>query len=108
MSLVKEIDSAMTVVEKDLYQTKNRSGQDPLNFPIKLNNKLAHLGALESVGDHKPTQQSLDYRDEVVEAIDKELEDWYAIKKNEIPKVNKKIKEMSLDYIQLEPSKSLI
>ena len=33
----------MTTVEEALYQTKNRSGQDPLNFPIRLNNKLAAL-----------------------------------------------------------------
>ena len=33
----------LTAVEEDLYQTKNRASEDPLNFPIKLNNKLAHV-----------------------------------------------------------------
>ncbi|HRI29017.1 MAG TPA: hypothetical protein PK715_13235, partial [Chitinophagales bacterium] len=48
------IDSLMTTVEETLYQTKNRSGQDPLNFPIRLNNKLAHLNAL-IYADYPPT-----------------------------------------------------
>jgi len=30
-------------VEEDLYQVRNRSNQDPLNFPIKLNNQIAAL-----------------------------------------------------------------
>lgn len=107
MSLVKQIDSAMTLVEKNLYQTKNRSGQDPLNYPIKLNNKLAHLGALESVGDHKPTAQSLQFRDEIVGKINAELEKWYDIRDNDIPKVNDKIKDLSLDYIRLKPEKEV-
>ena len=34
----------MTAVEEALYQTKNQSNQDPLNYPIRLNNKLAALG----------------------------------------------------------------
>jgi hypothetical protein len=37
-----KMDSISSDVEKNLYQTKNKSGQDPLNFPIRLTNKLAH------------------------------------------------------------------
>ena len=33
----------MNAIEEDLYQIRNRSGQDPLNFPIKLNNRIASL-----------------------------------------------------------------
>ena len=39
----KALIQKLTEVEEELYQTKNRSAQDPLNFPIKLNNKLAHV-----------------------------------------------------------------
>ena len=39
------IDKKITIIENELYQTKNRSGQDPLNFPIKLNNKLSSVGS---------------------------------------------------------------
>lgn len=45
-------------VEEELYQVRNRSNQDPLNFPIKLNNILAALGRTVTTGDNKPTDQS--------------------------------------------------
>ena len=45
----KHIDSVMMSVEKALYQVKLKSNQDMLNFPIKLNNKLAHVASLASM-----------------------------------------------------------
>jgi photosystem II stability/assembly factor-like uncharacterized protein len=54
------LKNALSAVENELYQTKLRSNQDPLNFPIKLNNKIATLrGVIESV-DSKPTDQTYD------------------------------------------------
>ncbi len=47
--------SKITVIENDLYQTKNQSGQDPLNFPIKLNNRLSSLRRSVENGDARPT-----------------------------------------------------
>ena len=43
---IKNIIERITNIEENLYQTKNKSGQDPLNFPIRLNNKLAHLSSV--------------------------------------------------------------
>ena len=48
----------LTSVEEDVYQVRNRSNQDPLNFPIKLNNKIAALGSSIERGDGKPTAGS--------------------------------------------------
>ncbi len=42
-------------VEDDVYQVQNQSGQDPLNFPIKINNRLASLLRVVSQGDARPT-----------------------------------------------------
>jgi photosystem II stability/assembly factor-like uncharacterized protein len=41
-------------VEGEIYQVKNQSGQDPLNFPIKVNNRLASLLSVVNDGDGKP------------------------------------------------------
>jgi hypothetical protein len=46
---------ALVGVEEALYQTRNRSGQDPLNFPIKLNNRIASVGRSVQRGDARPT-----------------------------------------------------
>ena len=47
----KELAKKLTAVEEELYQTKNRSSQDPLNYPIKLNNKIAALGTIVGMND---------------------------------------------------------
>jgi hypothetical protein len=41
-------------VEDDIYQVKNQSGQDPLNFPIRINNRLANLLRVVTTGDGRP------------------------------------------------------
>lgn len=43
-----------SAVEADIYQVRNRSGQDPLNFPIKVNNRLANLLSMSERGDGRP------------------------------------------------------
>ncbi|MFP5247113.1 MAG: WD40/YVTN/BNR-like repeat-containing protein, partial [Thermoanaerobaculia bacterium] len=50
----KELDRKMTAIEEALYQTKNRSPQDPLNFPIRLNDKLANVASSVAYGDSAP------------------------------------------------------
>ncbi len=50
--------SRLSVIEAEIYQVKNQSGQDPLNYPIRLNNKIAALAGVAGGGDFKPTAQS--------------------------------------------------
>jgi hypothetical protein len=45
----------LSSVEQDIYQVKNQSNQDPLNFPIKTNNRLASLLGMTLRGEGKPT-----------------------------------------------------
>jgi hypothetical protein len=50
-----ELMAGLSAVEQDIYQVKNQSGQDPLNFPIKTNNRLASLLGMTLRGEGKPT-----------------------------------------------------
>lgn len=99
-----QMDSLASDVEKNLYQTQNKSGQDPLNFPIRLTNKLAHLNALMNMGinDFPPTNAMIQVRDELVGMIDGELRKWYEVKSNMLGQLNRMIKEKSLDVIILK------
>ena len=97
-----EIDSVMTEVEKTLYQTKNRSGQDPLNFPIRLTNKLAHLNALSNQGNFGPTKQAVEVRDEMTQRIDTELTKYYNLKSTDIPELNRMVRESSMEAIMID------
>lgn len=92
----------ITVIENNLYQTKSKSGQDPLNYPIKLNNKLAHLNSLSSIGDYKPTDQAYAFKDEVTAAIDKELKDLYQIFDTDVKQLNAKVKASGIDLIKID------
>jgi hypothetical protein len=48
----------LTAIEGEIYQYRNQSSQDPLNYPIKLNNKLAALEGVVESADTRPTEQS--------------------------------------------------
>jgi hypothetical protein len=50
-----QLAKALSVVEEDIYQVRNQSGQDPLNFPIKTNNRLASLLRVAVSGEGRPT-----------------------------------------------------
>ena len=50
-----QLTQALATIEEDVYQVKNQSGQDPLNFPIKTNNRLASLLRVAVSGEGKPT-----------------------------------------------------
>lgn len=55
---LKALLDGLTKIEENLYQVRNQSGQDPLNFPIKLNNRLAALERSVETGDARPTAGS--------------------------------------------------
>lgn len=95
----KTVTEALTEVEESLYQTKNRSRQDPLNFPIRLTNKLAHLNSLAGIGDFHPTAQLYGVRDDISTLIDEELLDYRRIMNQEVPKLNQLIRESQIDLI---------
>jgi hypothetical protein len=47
----------LSTIEEDIYQVRNRANEDPLNFPIKLNNQIAALARAIETGDNPPTEQ---------------------------------------------------
>lgn len=55
--LADSINKQITAVEEALYQTKAKSGQDVLNFPIRLNDKIAGLYGVASSGQNAPSKQ---------------------------------------------------
>jgi photosystem II stability/assembly factor-like uncharacterized protein len=61
----------LSTIEEELYQVRNRSNQDPLNFPIKLNNQIAALMRVIETGDAKPTDQSYVVYKELTERLRK-------------------------------------
>jgi hypothetical protein len=93
------IDSAMTIIENELYQTKNKSGQDPLNFPIKLTDKLAGVKSLSGYGNARPTTQAYAVKDELTALIDVQLLAYARIRDERIAELNRMVRENAVDAI---------
>lgn len=100
----KSISKQLTEVEESLYQTKNRSRQDPLNYPIRLTNKLAHLNSLNGMGDFRPTRQSYQVKEELTNAIDHEISKYRSIKDQALPELNEMIKKQGVNGVLLDDS----
>ena len=91
-------------IEKALYQTKNQSRQDPLNFPIRLNDKLAGLLSLAGFGDRRPTEQMVAVKAELTAAIDAELAKLGEIWEKDLPAFNALAREHEVDRVILAQS----
>jgi photosystem II stability/assembly factor-like uncharacterized protein len=89
-------------IEKALYQTKNRSNQDPLNFPIRLTNKLAHLNSLVSIDDFPPTEQDMAVKNELSGKIKTQLTAFDALVDDEIQAFNDEFNSLGLEYLSIE------
>ena len=100
------LNKNLTAVEEALYQTKNQSSQDPLNFPIRLNNKLAALGGVVGSADAAPTAQSYAVYDELVAQIDAQLQRLGQIMRTDVPAFNQLVREQNIPAVVVKPQSS--
>ncbi|WP_299523537.1 glycosyl hydrolase [Winogradskyella sp.] len=98
----KVLEEQLSNIEKELYQTKNRSGQDPLNFPIRLTNKLGHLNSLVRMGDFAPTAQDIAVKNELTGKIEKQLSAFNTILNDEVKAFNAAFNTKQLNYLFVE------
>jgi photosystem II stability/assembly factor-like uncharacterized protein len=101
---INETDSIMSMVEKNIYQVKNRSGQDPLNYPIRLTNKLSHVTTLATIntGDFKPTASMIEVRDVLFKELDFEMDKWKKVKSTNLTTINEKIRSLNTNTFTIE------
>jgi photosystem II stability/assembly factor-like uncharacterized protein len=97
------LNRKLTEVEEALYQTKNQSSQDPLNFPIRLNNKLAALGGVVSRSETPPNEQSYAVYDELVAQINAQLQKLSQIMKSDVPAFNQMVRDQNIPAIVVKP-----
>lgn len=99
----KTLNGKLTAVEEELYQTKNQSSQDPLNFPIRLNNKLAALGGVVGSSDDAPTEQDYAVYEEIVAKIDAQLRRLDQVMKTDLPAFNRLVRETEVPAVVVKP-----
>jgi hypothetical protein len=95
--------TALSEVEDSLYQTKNRSGQDPLNYPIRLNNRIGALMGVVSSADGRPTQQSYDVFRVLSTELNTQLVKLRRLTGTNLPKINEMLRAAGLKPIEAGP-----
>jgi hypothetical protein len=73
-SAANALSGKLSAVEGEIYQVRNQSGQDPLNYPIKLNNKIAALSGVVGGAAAKPTSQSYTVFNDLSAQLDRQLQ----------------------------------
>jgi photosystem II stability/assembly factor-like uncharacterized protein len=97
----KALDKKMTAVEEELIQTKAKSGQDVLNFPVRLNNHLVALGGVVGSADSAPTKQSYEVFAMLSQAVDEQLAKWKALVSTDVAAYNNLVKQQEVPAIMV-------
>lgn len=93
------INKQMTVVEEALHQTKAKSGQDVLNYPIRLDDKISGLYDFASSGNAAPAKQVKEAYAELSAQADAQLNKLKKIMEEDLVKLNDMIREKALPVI---------
>ncbi|HZJ01555.1 MAG TPA: glycosyl hydrolase [Gemmatimonadaceae bacterium] len=91
--------TALTQAEEKIYQTKNRSGQDPLNYPIRLNNKIAALGGVAASADARPTDQTVEVYNVLSKQLQAEIAKIRSALSQSLPALNRELTASNLPAI---------
>jgi photosystem II stability/assembly factor-like uncharacterized protein len=95
----KELNDKMKAIEEEIIQVKAKSSQDPLNYPIKLNNKIAVLADVASSMDAPPTEASITVFNQLSSKLDAQLAKLEEIKTKDLPAFNKLVREQEVPAI---------
>ena len=95
----KALAKDLTQVEEALYQTKNKANEDPLNYPIRLNNKIAGVLAALEMSDSGPTQQQQQVYEDLSTGINAQLRRLDEIMKRDLPAFNKLVRDQNIPAI---------
>jgi photosystem II stability/assembly factor-like uncharacterized protein len=94
----------LSAVEEQLYQVRNRSNQDPLNYPIRLNNRIAALlGAVEGV-DGRPTRQAYQVFEVLNGLLDAQLQQLKRLLDTDLAEFNDLLRARGLEPIATRPA----
>lgn len=91
-----ELGSKLGAVEEEIYQVRNRSNQDPLNYPIKLNNKIAALLNHVEGAENRPTDQSYAVFEALSGELQAQLDALAAILETDLADLNELLAELGL------------
>jgi hypothetical protein len=96
------IQKQLTSIEEALYQTKSKSGQDVLNFPIRINDKLAGLYGVAASGQNAPSKQAREAYADLAGQADVQIDKLKKVISTDVATLNKMINEKQLPVIGIK------
>ena len=99
--MIEEFESKLDIIENNIHMTKNQSRQDPLNYGIRINNRLAFLMTDSQRGDFPPTDQAEQFFVEVTEELDNEINSLNQLIDQNVSKINEQVSDNEIDMISL-------
>jgi photosystem II stability/assembly factor-like uncharacterized protein len=97
--LARPFVAALSAVEREIYQVRNESGQDPLNFPIRLNNKIAALAGVVGSAEARPTRQSYEVFEILADSLATQTGRLRAELDTTLPRINRELERLGLPAI---------
>ena len=95
----KSLSKRLFEIENELYQTKNQSNQDPLNYPIKLNNKIAAVLGVVQMSDTAPTKQASEVFEDLATKVNAQLKKLDSAMGADLANFNKLAKEANIPAV---------
>ncbi len=86
-------------VEEEIYQVRNQSSQDPLNFPIKINNRIASLLRVVNAGDGKPLASVYSIFKDLTAELKVQTDRLQGVLSADVPAVNAELRRLNLKPI---------
>jgi hypothetical protein len=90
------LKAKLSAIEGEIYQVKNRSNQDPLNYPIQLNNRISWLAGVVGSADAPPTEQAVRVFEELSAALQVQLDRLKAVLEADVPAFNRRVRELEV------------
>ena len=100
-ALAKQVVDQLTDLEQQLIQTKNESGQDPINYPSMIDDQMAYLYSIVNGQDARPTEGSYQRYRDLEQEFQVFQQQYEVIKQNEVPSMNRMLEESELKPIEV-------
>jgi len=98
------LTTSLSAVEEEIYQVRNQSGQDPLNFPIKVNNRLASLLGVVSQGDARPIAAAYPIFTDLKAELKVQIDRLGRVLSTELPAFNAELRRLGLEPVGAKPA----
>jgi photosystem II stability/assembly factor-like uncharacterized protein len=97
----KDLTDQLGTIEEAIYQTKLKADEDALNYPIKLNNKLAAVENVVEETDIAPTAQSYQVYDQLNGQLQTQLDNLHKLETSGVGNFNKLVREQNIPAITI-------